>query len=337
LGLGESYMDGWWDSDQLDETFSQLLRAQIDQKLQQQLPLITQLLQDRIKHAIANFFNLQTKSRAFIVGEKHYDLGNDFFKHMLDPEMNYTCGYWRNSDNLEDAQIAKLALTCGKLKLRPGMRILDIGCGWGAFAKYAAQHYNATVVGVTVSQEQAAYAQAACRDLPVEIKLQDYRDINGHFDRVVSLGMFEHVGSSNYRTYMQVVHRCLRRGGLFLLHTIGNNYASNLADPWIEKYIFPNGNLPSLSQIGDAISNLFVIEDLHNFGTDYDKTLLAWRANLAAHWPTILQTPGFDERFQRMWHYYLSSCAGGFRARELQLWQIVLSKQGILGGYRSIR
>ena len=250
---------------------------------------------------------------------------------MLDPRMTYTCGYWKDADNLADAQEAKLELICRKLQLMPGMRVLDIGCGWGSFMGYAAEHYGVSCVGVTISKEQAEWAQKRYAGLPLEFRLQDYRETNERFDRIVSIGMFEHVGRKNHRTYTEVAHRCLEDGGLFLLHTIGKNVRDTVPDPWIDKYIFPNGDLPSIGQIADAVDGLFVVEDLHNFGADYDRTLMAWHENFSSAWPNFSKNLG--ERFRRMWNYYLLSCAGAFRARDIQLWQWVLSKEGVSGRY----
>ncbi len=255
---------------------------------------------------------------------------------MLDKRMVYTCGYWRNANNLNDAQEAKLELTCKKLNLKPGMKVLDIGCGWGSFAKYAAEKYKVKVVGITISKEQVILGNKLCKGLPVEIRLQDYRDLNEKFDRIVSLGMFEHVGPKNYKTYMKVVDRCLKDDGLFLLHTIGTNTIKGRADRWINKYIFPNGVLPSVNQITKSTEGLFVLEDWHNFREDYSKTLRAWHTNFNNNWDKIKKD--YDERFKRMWNYYLVSMAAGFRVgKKFQLWQIVFSKNGVEGGYESVR
>ncbi|TVM07036.1 MAG: cyclopropane fatty acyl phospholipid synthase [Halomonas sp.] len=327
LGLGESYMNGDWDAEQLDEFFYHLMRAR--------LPGAINPRKLGLHHLRSRLLNLQTAKRAFDVGEVHYDLGNDLYAAMLDPRMTYTCGYWHEADNLADAQEAKLDLICRKLALKPGMRVLDIGCGWGSFMAYAAEHYGVECVGLTISREQAHYGKSLiCKGLPVEFRLQDYRDETETFDRIVSLGMFEHVGRKNYRTYMEVAARCLKDDGLFLLHSIGKNVRGTSPDPWIDRYIFPNGELPALSHISDAAESLFVVEDLHNFGADYDKTLMAWHANFEAAWPRFAKAYG--ERFYRMWRYYLLSCAGAFRARDIQLWQYVLSKKGMLGGYQRV-
>ncbi len=329
LGLGESYMAGMWDCEKLDQFFYHVLKADLNHKIKPNLTLAAYYLKNRL-------LNLQKKKDAFKL--KHYDIGNNLYKAMLDKRMVYTCGYWDGANNLDDAQEQKLELVCRKIGLKPGMKILDIGCGWGSFMKYAAEKYGATCVGVTISQAQVELGQKLCEGLPVEFRLQDYRDITGQYDAVVSLGMFEHVGAKNYKTYMEIANRSLKDGGLFLLHTIGSNSSHPLAatDPWIKKYIFYHGALPSIKQIGEAIEgDLFITEDLHNFGADYDKTLMAWHQNFLAHWPKLKEQYG--ETFFRMWNYYLLSCAGAFRARSIQLWQIVLSKKGVPGGYKSIR
>ena len=328
LGLGESYMDGWWGCERLDEFFYRVLRFQLETKIKQNWKLLFDIL-------LAKVANMQSKKRAFRIGDKHYNLGNELFECMLDKRMVYSCAYWKDAYTLDEAQENKMDLICQKLGLRPGMKLLDIGCGWGSFARYAAEKYNVTVTGITVSKEQVDLGKAICNGFPIEIRLQDYRDINGTYDHIVSLGMIEHVGYKNYRKYMEVVHRCMKDDGLFLLHTIGGNRSVSSTDPWTNKYIFPDGMLPSIKQIGSAIEGLFIMEDWHNFSANYDKTLMAWYKNFKEKWHLI--EPKYDHRFYKMWEYYLLSCAGAFRARSNQLWQIVLSKRGVLGGYRSIR
>ena len=331
LGLGESYMAGAWDCDRLDMFFDRLLRAHIDREVQP-ARLAWLSLQARL-------VNRQNRSRAWEVGRAHYDLGNDFYQAMLDPWMAYSCGYWKDADDLASAQEAKLDLICRKLGLKPGMRVLDVGCGWGSFMAYAATHYGIEAVGVTISKQQAAYASERHKDLPLEFRLQDYRElepsnIGGKVDRIVSVGMFEHVGGRNHRDYMQVARRCLADDGLFLLHTIGKLRRSAVTDRFTDKHIFPNGELPTVGQVGDATAGLFVTEDLHNFGADYDPTLMAWNSNFEAAWPRFADQLG--ETFRRKWRYYLLSCAGAFRARNIQLWQWVLSPEGVSGGYRRV-
>jgi cyclopropane-fatty-acyl-phospholipid synthase len=339
LGLGESYMDGWWDARALDVFMHRVLDAHLEKAVERNLA-------SAVAVATAWLFNLQSSARAFIVGEAHYDLGNDLYRAMLDKRMVYTCGYWSGTPRattLDAAQEAKLDLICRKVGLKAGDRVLDIGCGWGSFAKFAAERYGASVVGITVSKEQAVLARELCAGLPVEIRVQDYREVHETFDHIISIGMFEHVGVKNYRDYFDMAHRCLKDGGIFLLHTIGDNVSSVTSDPWINKYIFPGGMLPSIAQIGKSIEGLFVMEDWHNFGPDYDKTLMAWFENFDRAWlaPNGVEGPGlkgrYGDRFYRMWKYYLLACAGSFRARHIQLWQIVLTKGGIPGGYTSVR
>lgn len=324
LGFGEAYMDGWWDVPDLPGFFSRVLSSHLDDSLR--------TLDTLIAHLKARFLNLQRGDHAWDVGRQHYDLGNDLFEAMLGKRLVYSCGYWANADNLDDAQEAKLDLICRKLQLRPGQRILDIGCGWGEALKYAAERYGVSGVGVTISKEQAEYARELCQGLPIEIRLQDYHELDERFDAILSVGMFEHVGGKNYRSWFEVARRCLHPEGLALLHTIGSNGTPGRPDPWIEKYIFPNSVIPSMSQVATALEGLFVVEDWHNFGPDYDRTLMAWQANFDAAWPRL--AGHYDERFRRMWHFYLGCSAGVFRSRRDQLWQLTLSPQGVPGGYR---
>lgn len=327
LGLGEAYLEQWWDCDALDEFFFRILRTGAD--------AVGITWPDTLAWVRAKLLNLQHGRRAYRVGERHYDLGNDLFHRMLGATMMYSCGYWCHASTLDEAQEAKLDLVCLKLGLEPGMKVLDIGCGWGTALRYAARKYGIQGVGITISAEQAKYATEVCRDLPIEIRLEDYRSLKERFDRVFSIGMFEHVGPKNHREYMEVVRRCLADDGLALLHTIGNNRTSASPDPWLERYIFPNSALPSAVQIAKAMEGLFVLEDWHNFGADYDRTLMAWRHNFENGWSELRHN--YDQRFYRMWTYYLLCCAGSFRARRNQVWQLVLSPQGVLGGYRSLR
>ncbi|WP_242107916.1 cyclopropane fatty acyl phospholipid synthase [Luteimonas aquatica] len=337
LALGESFMDGAWDADSLDEFLFRLLQAHVDERVHG--------IGDILLALRARLLNMQSGHRAFDVGERHYDLGNDLYAAMLGKRLVYSCGYWHRADggmaaSLDEAQEAKLDLICRKLGLRPGMRVLDIGCGWGEALKFAAERYGVSGVGVTVSREQAEFAQALCAGLPddrrVEIRVQDYRALTGaapdeRFDRILSVGMFEHVGVRNYRAYFEVALRCLAEDGLFLLHSIGGNKSVTHSDPWITKYIFANSMLPSARQIAEAAEGLFVIEDWHNFGADYDLTLQAWRRNIEAAWERL--PPRYDERFRRMWRFYLAASMASFRARRIQLWQLVLSPGGVPGGY----
>jgi len=335
LVLGEAYMDGLWDVEQLDEFFYKICRAGLERQIETHPLFLLAQLQTWLRNAVATMRNFQTKNRAHHVGEVAYDVGNDFFKKILDTRMNYTCGYWKNAQTLDDAQVAKLDLICRKLNLQPGQRVLDIGCGFGGFARYAAENYQAEVVGVTISKEQFKFAKEYCKSLPIDIRLQDYRDVNELFDHIVSIGMFEHVGYKNYRTFFKVVHRCLREEGLLVLQTIGSNFSTKRVNGWFGKYIFPNGMLPSIAQLGKASEKILMVEDWHSFGFDYDKTLMAWHENFIKNWGSL--KTDYNERFYRLWNFYLLSCAGAFRARDLQLWQIVFSKHGMMPNYHSIR
>jgi len=330
LGLGESYMDGDWDCEQLDELISKLLKRDLNDSVKgiSRIHFILEIMR-------VNLINLQSKKRAFQVGESHYDAGNDLFERMLDPQMIYSCGYWEKASNLNEAQEHKLKMICEKLELKPGESVLEIGCGWGGLAAYAAKNYGVQVLGITVSKEQQKLAQLHCKDLAVKIELIDYRDLKGSFDKIVSVGMFEHVGKKNYRTYFNNTFRLLKDEGLLLLHTIGSDVSVVRTDPWIDKYIFPNGHIPSPTEICKTIEGLFLIEDWHNFGQDYDKTLMAWFNNFDKHWIEI--SANYDQRFYRMWRYYLLSCAGYFRSRQGQLWQLILSKRNRAQVYRSKR
>ena len=328
LGLGEAYMDGWWDCDAIDEMITRAFRAGLEDKIRNNWRFLVYLIGSRL-------FNRQSRARAFQVGEQHYDIGNDVFEHMLDPHMNYSCAYWANAESLEQAQIAKMQMICEKLQLEAGMRVLDIGCGWGGLSRWMAEHHQVSVTGVTVSKEQAKLATERCQGLPVEIMLKDYRALTGRFDRIVSVGMFEHVGPKNYRTYFKKTASLLDAHGLFLLHTIGAGRDGYATDRWIERYIFPNGVLPPAPDLARHVSDFYTIEDWHNFGADYDHTLMAWYERFNQAWPDLRQKYG--ERFKRMFDYYLLVCAGSFRARENHLWQLVLSIGGIPGGYRARR
>jgi len=319
LGLGEAYMAGWWDCPRIDEFICRLLNGKLEEKIRRNLRTLFQ-------YAAARIFNLQSSGRADIIARRHYDLGNDLFFSFLDSRNQYSCGFFEGTDDLEEAQLRKLEMIRRKLDLQPGDRLLDVGCGWGGLAHYAAEHCGCSVTAVNISEEQIRHACEDCRNLPVTVLSEDYRKIQGSFDKVVSVGMFEHVGKKNYRTFMKTVHRCLTEGGIFLLHTIGGNVSRVNCDAWIHRYIFPNGMLPSIAQIGRAAERLFVIEDLHNLGPHYEKTLLAWNDRFQKAWRNLAER--YDETFKRMWEYYLLSCAGAFRSRQIQVWQIVMTKTG---------
>jgi cyclopropane-fatty-acyl-phospholipid synthase len=319
LGFGEAYMDEWWESDAVDVTVEKIMRANLKQK-------ITGSWRLRGMAVKALMLNLQARTRSGASVEAHYDIGNDLYTRMLDERMVYTCGYWKSATTLKDAQEAKLDLVCRKVGLEPGMRVLDLGCGWGGLASWAAEKYGCTVVGVTLSKDQVSLGNQKWKHLPVELRLCDYRDVRGTFDRVVSIGMMEHVGPKNYRDMMLTIDRCLKPEGVALVHTIANNKSRRHGTAWIDKYIFPNAVAPSLAQIGRALEGTFVVEDLQNIGPDYDPTLMAWWENFDRTYHEIAHR--YDRRFYLMWKFYLLAAAGGARSRDGQLFQFVVTKTG---------
>lgn len=319
LGFGESYMKGWFDCDRLDLFFEKILRSGIYNEIGG-LPLFFGKMKSKLR-------NLQSISRAFQVAEHHYDIGNDLFSLMLDKTMMYTCGYWtKDVSTLEESQLAKLDLVAKKLNLKAGMKILDIGCGWGRAAKHFANNYGVTVVGITISKEQIEYAKQNSDNMDVEFRLMDYRDLDEKFDAIYSIGMFEAVGYKNYEEFFEVVRSCLKEEGAFLLHTIGGNESTTTADPWVEKYIFPNGMMPSAEQIAKASEGIFIFDDWHNIGPHYDKTLMCWYDNFVNNYEKLKDK--YDNEFYRMWTYWLLSSAANFRSRSLQLWQVLFSIEG---------
>lgn len=319
LGFGEAYMEGWWDSPDLDQTVERVCRARLRDHVKDSWVLVAHAVKARV-------LNRQSTTRAFEVAHKHYDIGNDLYESMLDKRMLYTCAYWTGAATLDAAQEAKLDLVCRKMGLRPGMRVLDLGCGWGGFAAFAAERYGVSVVGYTVAAEQVKWAQEKYAHLPIEIRHDDYRKATGIYDAVVSIGLMEHVGPKNYRGYMELVDRLLAPDGVGFIHTICGNRISAHIEPWFDKYIFPNAVLPHPGALVSAMAGKFVIEDMHNIGEHYDPTLMAWWRNFHAAWPRLEEKYG--PTFYRMWKYYLLGCAGGFRARETQLMQLVFTRVG---------
>jgi cyclopropane-fatty-acyl-phospholipid synthase len=317
LGFGEAYMDGWWDCEALDEMCSRAISARLDERF-------TYSPRNLLAFAISLLTNRQSRRRARRVGEVHYDLGNDFFRAMLDPWMQYSSAFFLEGDDLATAQRRKLEMVCQRLDLHPGMRLLDVGCGWGGLAKYAAQNYGCSVTGLTISREQQQFAASWCDGLEVEIQLRDYRQIRGRFDCAVSVGMVEHVGFKNYRTYLRAIADSLGKDGLFLCQGICNPISGWQLDPWIRRYIFPNSILPSLARLTKAAEGLFLVQEVVNLGPHYDPTLLAWEENFRRAWPRF--AAHYDPRFRRMWRFYLLSCAGAFRARSLQVYGILFAK-----------
>lgn len=334
LGFGEAYMDGWWDCDALDELFCRLLQSKLD-------TVHIGGMKARLFELAGRVLNLQTIGRSKAVANLHYNMDNALFASMLGKTMAYTCGYWENHDSLDAAQDAKHDLICRKLKLSASDHVLELGCGWGAFAKFAATHYGCRISAVNIATQQVAFAKEYCAGLPVTLYCADYRDHSiynpkGHvFDKVVSVGLCEHIGWKNYAEFSALVASQLHPEGLFLLHTIGSDLSVTRVNAWTDKYIFPNGMLPSMVQLCRAFEEHFIIEDWHNFGADYDPTLMAWLRNFETSWPDHRKK--YDDVFYRMWRYYLTSSAGFFRAHRGQLWHAVLSRCGSKAGYRSLR
>ena len=329
LGFGEAYMDGDWDCAALDQFFDRVISSRLSERLGTTLPLFLLMLAARLS-------NRQSANRSWKVAKAHYDLPTDIHEATYDKRLTASCAYWKDADTLDQAQENKLDLICRKVGLRHGHTVFDIGCGWGSFIGFAAERYGARCTGVTVSKEQVAYVQRRYGGLSVEPLLMDYRAYRGpQVDRVISVGMFEHVGSKNFRTYFECARRALKDDGIFLLHTIWENERHPVIDAWQDKYIFPNGDLPSLGEITSAVEGLFVVEDVHNFGADYDRTLMAWNTNFQSRRAEMTARHG--ERFCRMWEYYLLQNAAAFRCRHISVGQLVLTPRGLRGGYEAVR
>ncbi len=336
MGMGETYMDGLWTAERLDDVLFKVFSAPARRLSPWAWAKMLLAVADR------RVFNRQAGRGAFNIGVEHYDLGNDLFRVMLDSSMTYTCGYWANATNLDEAQQAKLDLLCRKLGLQPGMRVLDIGCGWGNFAHHAASRYGVEVTGVTVSEEQAKVARERCADLPVDIRIQDYREVNETFDRMVSIEMIEAVGPKNMPTFYQVVDRCLKDGGLFALQAISGNTLTRASDRrldqyilWLVKHIFPDGYLPKPTELVAGHGTSLRVEDWQSFADDYDRTLLAWADRFNAGWDQLAEKYG--ERFRRRWHFYLYGCAAAFRARLVHVYQVVYAKGALAERYEPVR
>ena len=339
LGAGESYMDGWWDCNDLVELSFRVAKNNL--LLESGLPLFV--------HTTRSFLlNLQNKIRARIVGECHYDLPIPLWEKMLGASMIYTNGIWQDTDDLDTAGFAKYDLVCRKLELKKGDTLLELGCGWGAFLKYAATHYGCRCTGVTISKEQAKYASELCQSLPVKIHHCDYRDRDVYnpddikYDAITTLGMTEHVGRKNYRQCMQIIYEQLRDCRLFLLESSGNSKES-APDMFIQKYIFPYLDMPTVGSIDKYTRDFFVLEDMQTVSVDYAKTIIAWSNNFKKYWSDFdLSENTFGglskNQFYRMWVYYLDCCAGVLKARtETQAWQFLFSKGHLTNGYRSVR
>jgi len=323
IGFGEAFMEGWLDCERVDMMAERAYRSKLAEKIE-----VGPAFLEAIK---VRFNPFGSRSRAFEIGKWHYDTGNDLFEVMLDKYLVYSCGYWQQAETLETAQRDKLKIICRKLQLEPGMRVLDIGCGWGGLARYAAEHYGVSVVGVSVSKQQIELGTRLASSLPVQLRYVDYRDIDEMFDRVVSVGMFEHVGRRHYRDFFAACERCLKPSGILLLHTVGYLKEQPI-DSWFNKYIMPGVEFPTVANIADSVGETLVLEDFHTWeGAHYDKTLMAWFDRFQDGWEELKKN--YDETFYRMWKLYLQGCAGAFRADRMRVWQLVFSKGGLPGGY----
>lgn len=338
LGFAEAYIEGWIDCEQMDELIARLLQAGIKQKLKNNWRLMLHLFQSQI-------FNLQALSRASQVADAHYNLSNRFYEYMLGESMAYTAAYYKNATSLDEAQYAKYDLVCRKLQLKPGETVLELGCGWGGFARYAAEHYGCRMVSVNISKQQVRYAKELCRQWPVAVFRCDYRDEACYnpdkirFDKAVSIGMAEHVGPKNHRRLFGTVFRQLKPNGLFLLHTIGSDRSLTACEPFTHKYIFPNSVIPSLKQLSSAAEGWFVTEDLQNFGKYYFNTLKEWYTNVKSNWQSIqaLDYTKFNSRFDRIWSFYLLGGMGMAKSKANHLWQIVFSGKAYRDLYEAVR
>ena len=327
LALGEAYMNGDLLID--DDDLHGLLQL-IIMNLASERRLWWHRLADTVRFSLrgAAQTNGHTKSHRYV--EQHYDLSGDLYDLFLDQDRQYSCAYFRTDhDTLEQAQTQKKAHIAAKLLLRPGMRVLDIGCGWGGLAMTLARDFGVQVTGVTLSTEQHAVAtqrvRAAGLDRLVDIKLTDYRHVTGLFDRIVSVGMFEHVGVPNYRTYFGAVSRLLTPDGVALIHTIGRTSPPGATNPFITKHIFPGGYVPAMSEVLTAVEqdNLWVT-DVECLRLHYARTLRAWLTRFDANLDKVAQL--YDARFIRMWRFYLIASEQCFRFDRQAVFQFQLSK-----------
>ena len=334
LGLGEAYMDGWWDCQNLEEFFYRVISWAMQHR--PGLSGRPKGFQEKLLYRwLPHLFNQQTLPRSTKVAYEHYDVGNDLYEIMLGKDMQYTCAYWAKAKTLDEAQEHKLDLICRKLKLKAGMHVLELGGGFGGLARFMAKYYGCVVTVYNIAREQIKYARAFTEGLKVKIIEADYRKATGLYDRVAAIGLCEHVGYKNYAVMMKTAYRCLKDKGLFIVHTNGDNETSRYYEPWMAKYIFPNSMIPSAKQLTTAFDDLFMLEDWHVFSGHYHRTLMAWYDNFLANWHKLQDKYG--ERFYRMWCYYLLFAAASHRTRCAQLWHLVLSKNAMGETYTSER
>lgn len=318
LGLGESYLRGWWTCEDLEELFYRLITGGLE-RISRALPV------HMIGRLADRFVNQQTRDKSLRVAERHYNLGNDLFLSFLGAYKNYSCGLYESTQTLDEAQVAKMEKICHELDLRPGDRLLDVGGGWGEFARFAATRHGCHVTSINIADEQIAYATEYCGDAPVEIRKCDYREISGRYNKIAVIAMLTHVGYKNYRLFMEVMSRCLEPNGLILIETVGGHVSQTNCEPWTDKYIFPGGMIPSLEQLDRSVEGLFHRTRISEFGLSYVRTLRSWHQNLLAAWPTLRHR--YDDSTRLMFEYFFLSCAGAFRARDLVYWHVLLSKR----------
>lgn len=317
LGLGEAYLRGWWTCNDLEELSYRLIRS----GLYKTSLLLPQPVLANLLHAT---INQQSKEKSLRVAVQHYSLGNDVFLDFLGRHHLYSCGYFKDTDDLDVAQRQKLEKVCRLLDLRPGDRVLDVGGGWGEFARYAATQHGCEVTSINIADEQIKFAREYCKDASVEIRRCDYRDVTGRFDKIVVMAMLTHVGYKNYRGFMEVMDRCLEPGGLMLVESVGGHKSRKDCEPWINRYIFPGGVVPSLEQFDRAVAGLFARKALDEFGSSYVHTLRAWHRNFVQAWPA--HRSRYDDRMRLMFEYFFLTVAGAFRAGYLLHWHLLFQK-----------
>ncbi len=320
LGWGEAYVDGYWDCEQLDDFVCRCLIANLTGHFRPSDFLL--------------FLRARLLNRSFptLAVPKHYESGIELFEKMLDQRLIYSSGYWKNATTLNEAQEHKLDLVAEKLGLKAGMKVLDIGCGWGGAIRYFAERYKVSGLAVTTSKNQYDVACQTCKDLPIEIRLHDYREVSEQFDCSYSIEMLGHLKPKHYKHYFQFVNRTLREGGSHLVQVAGSSMRAVRSDPWVQRYIFPGGYVPAPSQLIAAAQASLNLEDWQILTKDHDQTFMAWHENLSAAWKDFEEE--VDERTVRMWRYYLLSFAGVFRSNASQLWQIVFSKSAVNPTYK---
>ncbi|WP_088243550.1 class I SAM-dependent methyltransferase [Calothrix rhizosoleniae] len=330
LGFGEAYMDGWWDEENnnLVELLCLFFRSNVYSKARRRItiPLLLNVITQRLRTVPTRIQN----SRKNV--QHHYDLGNDFYQHFLDPTMTYSCGYRiRETDSIEQMQLQKYELICKKLALQPGESLIDIGCGWGGMLIYAAEHYGISGTGITLSVEQAALAKERIEQKglsdKIKIVIADYREIQGQYDKFVSIGMFEHVGKGSFATFMQKASEFLTPNGVGMLHTIGTQGNERIG-AWTAKYIFPGGYIPQLHELTQELwAAKLSVAHCENLKPHYAETIKHWAANFTTNRAKIASLGAtYDERFFRMWYLYLQSSEASFRDGSLQVYQILFYK-----------